>query len=341
MTPINLNADLGESFGTWTMGSDAALLSVINSANIACGFHAGDPVVMRETVRLALADGVSLGAHPAFPDLQGFGRRAMQLSPKELEATILYQVGALQAMAAAEGGRVSHVKPHGALNNIACADEAMAATVARAVKALDRDLILLAPALSALERAGEAAGLGNWDRPCLRALRELPVHRARNRLERRRRRKERRGCNRQRGADRGRFDRGHFDRGRAGRACAGRSNDRGGRPGHRSRRGQPRRDRRTLVGFGLGPRRLRALDRRRREGARDSHVGEGAAGLGGRFPSGAGLNLRPGARLNPEGGREGQAQALAGNARQGRQLHRQGDRRLHGGEFRRRRRKVP
>ena len=156
---INLNADLGESFGAWRMGDDAALLQVIGSANIACGFHAGDPVVMRETVRLALANGVSLGAHPAFPDLQGFGRRAMQLSAKELEATILYQVGALQAMAAAEGGRVTHVKPHGALNNIACADAEVAATVARAVRALDRELILLAPALSALEHAGEAAGL--------------------------------------------------------------------------------------------------------------------------------------------------------------------------------------
>jgi UPF0271 protein len=159
MTPINLNADLGESFGAWTMGSDAALLQTINSANIACGFHAGDPVVMRETVRQAIAHGVGLGAHPAFPDLQGFGRRVMQLSPTELEATILYQVGALQAMAAAEGGRVTHVKPHGALSNMACADEAMAATVARAVQALDPQLILLAPALSALERAGEAAGL--------------------------------------------------------------------------------------------------------------------------------------------------------------------------------------
>lgn len=159
MKAINLNADLGESFGAWTMGDDAALLQVIHSANIACGFHAGDPVVMRETVRQAIANGVSLGAHPAFPDLQGFGRRVMQLSPRELEATILYQVGALQAMAAAEGGRVTHVKPHGALNNLACADDAMAATVARAVKALDRELILLAPALSALERAGEAAGL--------------------------------------------------------------------------------------------------------------------------------------------------------------------------------------
>ncbi|MDO9569670.1 MAG: 5-oxoprolinase subunit PxpA [Hydrogenophaga sp.] len=156
---INLNADLGESFGAWRMGDDAALLQVIGSANIACGFHAGDPVVMRDTVRLALANGVSLGAHPAFPDLQGFGRRAMQLSAKELEATILYQVGALQAMAAAEGGRVTHVKPHGALNNIACADATVAATVARTVRALDRELMLLAPALSALEAAGVAAGL--------------------------------------------------------------------------------------------------------------------------------------------------------------------------------------
>jgi len=159
MNAINLNADLGESFGAWTMGADGDLLQVINSANIACGFHAGDPVVMRETVRLAIADGVSLGAHPAFPDLQGFGRRVMHLSPRELEANILYQVGALQAMAAAEGGRVTHVKPHGALSNMACVDDALATTVARAVQALDRDLILLAPALSALERAGESAGL--------------------------------------------------------------------------------------------------------------------------------------------------------------------------------------
>ena len=158
-TTINLNADLGESFGAWHMGDDAALVQVVGSANIACGFHAGDPVVMRDTVRLALASGVSLGAHPAFPNLQGFGRRAMQLSAKELEATILYQVGALQAMAAAEGGRVTHVKPHGALSNIACANTEVAATVARAVRALDRELILLAPALSALETAGLAAGL--------------------------------------------------------------------------------------------------------------------------------------------------------------------------------------
>jgi UPF0271 protein len=159
MNPINLNADLGESFGAWTMGDDAALLPVIGSANIACGFHAGDPVVMRQTVRQATAHGVSLGAHVAFPDLQGFGRRVMQLSAAELEAMIIVQIGALQAMAAAEGARVRHVKPHGAMSNMACADETMATHIARAVQAVDRDLILLAPACSALQRAGEAAGL--------------------------------------------------------------------------------------------------------------------------------------------------------------------------------------
>lgn len=155
---INLNADLGESFGAWHMGDDPALLQIVNSANVACGFHAGDPAIMRDTVRLALQRGVSIGAHPSYPDLQGFGRRVMQMSAKDLEATILYQVGALQAMAAAEGGRVTHVKPHGALNNVACADPAVAATVVRAVQSLDRSLILLAPAHSALVKAAEAAG---------------------------------------------------------------------------------------------------------------------------------------------------------------------------------------
>ena len=156
---INLNADLGESFGAWQMGNDPAMLDIVNSANVACGFHAGDPVVMRHTVRTALARGVSLGAHPSYPDLQGFGRRAMTLTPTELEATILYQVGALQAMAAAEGGRVTHVKPHGALNNVACANPEVAATVVRAIRSLDPGLTLLAPAHSALVSAAQAAGL--------------------------------------------------------------------------------------------------------------------------------------------------------------------------------------
>lgn len=156
---INLNADLGESFGAWTMGDDRGLLGVVCSANIACGFHAGDPLVMRTTVRTALAAGVELGAHPSYPDLQGFGRRPMAMAPAELEAALIYQVGALAGMAAAEGGHLTHVKPHGALNNQACEDAALAQTVARAVRAVNRDLILLAPALSELAAAGERAGL--------------------------------------------------------------------------------------------------------------------------------------------------------------------------------------
>jgi UPF0271 protein len=156
---LNLNADLGESFGAWRMGADEALLPIVNSANIACGFHAGDPAVMRQTVRAALAAGTSLGAHPAYPDLQGFGRRPMQMAPAELEAVILYQLGALAAMARAEGGALTHVKPHGALSNQASVDRALAECVVRAVGDFDRALILLAPACSELAAAGEAAGL--------------------------------------------------------------------------------------------------------------------------------------------------------------------------------------
>lgn len=155
---INLNADLGESFGAWNMGDDASLLQIVKSANIACGFHAGDPTVMQETVRHAIAQGVSIGAHPSYPDLQGFGRRVLQMSAKDLEATLLYQIGALQAIAAAEGGRVTHVKPHGALHNVACADVAVASTVVKALHKLDPSMILLAPAYSILAKAAEDAG---------------------------------------------------------------------------------------------------------------------------------------------------------------------------------------
>jgi len=156
---INLNADVGESFGAWRMGDDRALLGVVGSANVACGFHGGDPLVMTETVRIAREAGVSLGAHPSFPDLQGFGRRAMQLSRRELAAVVTYQVGALIGIAQAQGQRVTHVKPHGAMNNMACEDADMAATIAAAVKAIDARLILMAPALSQLAAAGRAAGL--------------------------------------------------------------------------------------------------------------------------------------------------------------------------------------
>ena len=156
---INLNADLGEGFGPWIMGDDAAMLEIVASANIACGGHAGDPDVMRRTVRLANASGVSIGAHPSYPDLQGFGRRAMALSAAELENQIAFQVAALAGIAALEASRVSHVKPHGALNNLACVDRSVAETICRAIHAIDRGLILLAPAASQLVVAGRAAGL--------------------------------------------------------------------------------------------------------------------------------------------------------------------------------------
>jgi UPF0271 protein len=156
---INLNADLGESFGVYHLGNDPLLLKVVTSANIACGFHGGDPSIMARTVDLAKGAGVGIGAHPAFPDLQGFGRRIMHLSTAELKAMILYQVGALDGIARAAGTRVSHVKPHGALNNMACEDFTLAAIVARAVRDYDREMILLAPVLSELAAAGEAAGL--------------------------------------------------------------------------------------------------------------------------------------------------------------------------------------
>ncbi len=159
MTALNLNADLGESFGAWRMGDDAALLPLVQSANLACGFHAGDPIVMKRTVAAAYAQNVSLGAHPSYPDLQGFGRRPLKCSAEEVEAFVLYQIGALDAFARAHGGRVSHVKPHGALSNDACRDPALAGAIAGAVKAYDKNLILLAPALSALATAGVAAGL--------------------------------------------------------------------------------------------------------------------------------------------------------------------------------------
>ena len=157
--PINLNADLGESFGAWTMGRDSDMLQQVDSANVACGFHAGDPLVMRHTVATALRHGVSIGAHPSYPDQQGFGRRKMEMKAAELEAMLVYQIGALQGIAAAEGHAVTHVKVHGALSNRASEDADVARSVARAVRAVSADLILLAPALSALVTAGRESGL--------------------------------------------------------------------------------------------------------------------------------------------------------------------------------------
>lgn len=156
---IDLNADLGESFGAWTLGQDAQLMPLITSANVACGFHAGDPGTMRRTVRLARAHGVAVGAHPGFPDLGGFGRRDMELSPQEVEDLVLYQIGALAAIAQSEGVRLQHVKAHGALYNMACRDEALAEAIAKAVLAFDATLVLFGLPGSALLQAGLDAGL--------------------------------------------------------------------------------------------------------------------------------------------------------------------------------------
>ena len=156
---IDLNADLGESFGAYQIGADEALLPLITSANIACGWHAGDPLVMARTVRLAKQAGAAVGAHPGYPDLQGFGRREMALTPEEARAFVLVQIGALAAVARAEGVDLTHVKPHGALYNQAARDPALAEAVAGAVRAFSRALILVGLAGSALITAGVAAGL--------------------------------------------------------------------------------------------------------------------------------------------------------------------------------------
>jgi UPF0271 protein len=156
---VDLNSDVGESFGAYRLGADADVMRSITSANVACGFHAGDPGVMRETVRLAKAAGVSVGAHPGFPDLVGFGRREMRASPREVEDLVLYQIGALAAVATAQGMTLSHVKAHGALYNMAARDRSLADAIARAVATFDRGLTLFGLPNSELLRAGEAAGL--------------------------------------------------------------------------------------------------------------------------------------------------------------------------------------
>ena len=159
MRRIDLNCDLGESYGAWTMGQDEAVLGLVSSANIACGFHAGDPDTMRRTVRLAAAAGVAIGAHPSLPDLQGFGRREMAVSADEAYALTLYQIGALHAFAQSEKTTLHHVKPHGALYNMAARDPALAAAIAAAVAEFDETLILVGLAGSALLDAGRARGL--------------------------------------------------------------------------------------------------------------------------------------------------------------------------------------
>ena len=154
MKKVNLNADLGEG-----CGDDAAMLDLVGSANIACGFHAGDAMAMTRTVKAALAKGVSLGAHPSYPDREGFGRRAMDLPLGEVEAITAYQIGALAAIATLHGGRLGHVKPHGALSNRAAVDLDLALAVARAIRGVDDRLIFLAPAGSAMVEAGRRLDL--------------------------------------------------------------------------------------------------------------------------------------------------------------------------------------
>ncbi len=155
---IDLNADMGESFGRWTLGDDRALMPHLTSANIACGFHGGDPHVMRESVKLALDNGVGIGAHVGLPDLLGFGRRRLELSPEELHDYVLYQVGALAAFARAAGGRLQHVKPHGSLYTMIRDDPELAQATAHAIAATKEELILLG-AGEIPARAAAAAGV--------------------------------------------------------------------------------------------------------------------------------------------------------------------------------------
>src|SRR5947209_8939691 len=156
---INLNADMGEGFGAYSIGNDDAILKIIRSASIACGFHAGDPVTMRKVVRRAKEEGVSIGAHPGFDDLWGFGRRRIDMAADDLEYIIAYQIGALNAFAAYVGEKVTHLKPHGALNNIAAENIDYALAIGRAIKAVDRDIIYVALSGSEMEKAGHELGL--------------------------------------------------------------------------------------------------------------------------------------------------------------------------------------
>ena len=156
---IDLNADLGEGLGPWRMGDDEALLGIVSSANVACGFHAGDPLIMDRTVRTALRNGVDVGAHVGFPDLVGFGRRQMQMDPAELAACVLYQLAALSGMARAAGHRMTHMSFHGALGNMAAADPALAGPLVRTVADFDPSLTISSSASRAIEEAAADCGL--------------------------------------------------------------------------------------------------------------------------------------------------------------------------------------
>jgi UPF0271 protein len=156
---IDINADVGESFGSYTIGDDEALMRSISSASVAAGFHAGDPTVLRRTIRLAASHGVAVGAHPGFPDLVGFGRRDLNVSADDAEDMVLYQIAAVAGVAATEGVKLQHVKPHGALFNMAARNATLAGAIARAVAAFDRSLMVFGLPGSELLKAARASGL--------------------------------------------------------------------------------------------------------------------------------------------------------------------------------------
>jgi UPF0271 protein len=159
MLSIDLNCDMGESFGAWQIGRDEELMDYVSSVNVACGFHAGDASVIRKTVEIAVKKGVAVGAHPSFPDLQGFGRRDMKMSAQEIFDIVLYQVAALKGICEAHGAKLRHVKPHGALYNQAAANKISAGAIAKAVRAIDENLIFYGLSNSFLISEAERAGL--------------------------------------------------------------------------------------------------------------------------------------------------------------------------------------
>lgn len=159
MPQVDLNSDLGESFGAYKMGMDEQVIAEMTSVNVACGFHAGDPVVMMKTLKTAKAHGVAVGAHPGFPDLQGFGRRNLAMTPGDVTACVLYQMGALSAFLKAEGMAFQHVKAHGALYNMAAVDMKLALAIGEAIRAFDRDVIYCGLAGSKMEAAAGEIGL--------------------------------------------------------------------------------------------------------------------------------------------------------------------------------------
>ncbi len=159
MASIDLNCDMGESFGVWTMGNDAQLMDFVSSVNIACGFHAGDASVIRQTIETAIEKTVAIGAHPSFPDLQGFGRREIKMSLQEIFDIVLYQVSALKGICEALGAKLHHVKPHGALYNLAAKDVELSKSIAEAVKRIDSNLIFYGLSGSFLISEAEKLGL--------------------------------------------------------------------------------------------------------------------------------------------------------------------------------------